>query len=480
MPSIFFLWREEVTFVHLQLTTMDTLKELFPHIKDHELERYLNSAADDLDLCISMILSDTDNLSNHNVSDMGEEQTLTSLNELEELKLMFPKLDPTLIESIYRDENERISNVITHLLNLEYIHNETSGEGFAPPTLLGAQNTFKQSTRSKNQWQNTYNNIDILANLLNWTSDQSLLIQLYHENQFSTIKTLIYIILKQIHPPRLPVSTSSTSNSTLRGKKFSKVQNNTGFAHNTDKNKGKNNKIGRIDSRSSINRQLSGTMNMNVNLYISYDEYLSLIKQDKHCDGINPQFVLKLFEYFQSNESQTSFQNCHKILQYILDDPNGITLTFSKYDNETSWNSVSNISKKNTTTIKSSSNIHNSTGIEPTYRDPTIDDVFETYKLDFHGFTPQHAVVVLNNIINKWWDEELKLRELNNYNMKQQSVTCLEPLTLITGRGIHSVGGKSPVRFQVKRYLQLNGYLFNEEPSYFEVYGKQRKESRKK
>lgn len=476
---------------------MDILKELFPHIKDHELEQYLNSAASDLDLCVSMILSDPDNLSHNDndndddnndddTFDMGKEQTLAPSHQFEELKSMFPKLDPKIIESVFQDENGKISNVITHLLNLEYINNETTTENPVIPVLLDSQNTFKQRKKNTNQWQNTYNDIDILTGLLNWNNDQSLLIQLYHENQFSVIKTLISIILKEIHAYQLPSPTSSISIATSKGKRFSRVQNNTGFAHNrninVNENENENKSI--LNSNSNNNKKSSRNEdeneNQNENLYISYEEYLSLIKQDKHCDGINPQFISKLFEYFQSNESKTNIHYCHKILQYILDDPNGIALTFNKYTNETAWNLTSNKSKRSTTSTKSDSDICNSIEIQSIYKDPKINNIFETYKLDFHGFTPRDAIIVLNNVMNKWWDEELKLRELNNYNMKQQRVTCLEPLILVTGRGIHSIGGKSPVRFQVKRYLQLNGYLFNEKPAYFEVYGKQKKEYIKK
>ena len=456
---------------------MDTLKELFPSIRDHELRQYLNSSNNDLDLCVSMILSDR-----NNSTDTLEEQTPPLINQLEELKLMFPKLDPKVVESVFKDEKGIISNAITYLLNLEYINNETSR--LSDITIISSgQNTIipKERSRSRNNWKNTYNDIDILTDLLNWNiGDQSLLMQLYQENCFNPIKTLISIILKQIHPSELHSSARSSSPPTSKGKSFSRVQNNTGFAHNRSKKNGQSNSTASTKI-SSINSKLY--QNANENLYISYDEYLSLIKEDKQCDGINPQFIVKLFRYFQNNESKTNIQYCHKILQYILYDPNGIALTFNKYDNERSWSSVpANNTKMNTppTTSQSSSNTNKSIEMDSIYTDPKIGDVFETFKLDFHGFTPQQAIIVLNKIINKWWDEELRLRELNNYNMKQQRVTCLEPLTLITGRGIHSIGGKSPVRFQVKRYLQLNGYLFNENPSYFEVYGKQRKDPMKK
>ena len=102
-----------------------------------------------------------------------------------------------------------------------------------------------------------------------------------------------------------------------------------------------------------------------------------------------------------------------------------------------------------------------------------ISRLFETYSLDFHGFLPSTAVELLKKALEIWWGEELSEREMNaKRSITNNKALYVKPLTVITGRGMHSVGGISKVRVQVKKYLTSNNYIFWEEPSFFTIEGK--------
>lgn len=412
---------------------MDLLKELFPDIHTDELKLAFDSANGDLELASTMILSNQ------------HAQTEAVVSPLDEVKSMFPECPSDQIEKIFKQEKGMVPNVITHLLTLEYLKNNPEPGPITPPS---------SKSKDNSPWGKTHNDLELVQLLTHWDGSTALLSQWYQENQFNARRTVVNMILsqrKQNHVP-LPVRTPKKKH------QFSRVQVNKGFAHG----QAKKSKPQTTKPLPSIPTQAT---------QVSHPDYLRLILNDQSCHGINPKFIESLFKYFQqtdnSNKITTDLDSCLQILTYILQDPQGIVLTFGKVpesidDGEGSWIKVS------------TKPYHNL--IAPTQKKHAIDkvtnDVFQTNKIDFHGYSPQQTLSTLNQVMIHWWDEEMKQRELNKKNLNQQTVQCLDPMTVITGRGIHSINGRSPVRFQVKRYLQLNGYLFHEEPALFEVYGK--------
>ena len=101
-----------------------------------------------------------------------------------------------------------------------------------------------------------------------------------------------------------------------------------------------------------------------------------------------------------------------------------------------------------------------------------VQDTFTNYRADLHGFLPDEAVSIVRECLKKWWAEELILREQKAQRLNQRIVANVKPFTIITGRGIHSVGGVSKVRKKVKYFLENNTFVFLEEPSFFIVEGK--------
>lgn len=461
---------------------MDALKELFPNVDEQKLHLILDSAQGDLELATSMLLSELsyDNDQSNSLNDTDGQQ-----DHLEEVKQMFPDMDSATVEEVFKQEKAMVPNVITHLLNLEYLKNESIQDDVENPS------EHVQEDFTPSPWNNTKGDVGKVSSLLNWPENNSLVIQQYQENHFNPRRTIISMIMNDIHPKH----DTTTPAVTVSKHKFGRVQANRSFAHRTNQDSVKQSLPSLLNFNASNNSN-NANVSSSEKVLTSYNEFLSVIKQDKECQGINPQFVSKLFQYFQEPESnlkksdittsKTNLQNCFQVLSYVLDDPNGIALTFNRSTNvdEKGWNVVTNKRNKNKITINNNNNTYSTYKNDKNKYGPStnypgdavssVSDVFHGFKLDFHGYTPQQAVNTLNRVVTSWWDEELKQRELNKINLHQQKVARLEHLKVITGRGIHSIGGRSPVRFQVKRYLDLNGYLYHEEPSYFEIYGKKR------
>lgn len=83
-------------------------------------------------------------------------------------------------------------------------------------------------------------------------------------------------------------------------------------------------------------------------------------------------------------------------------------------------------------------------------------------KLDLHGLTVSEAVSKAQGAVSRWWDSELAQREQDG-RLERFSKTAVfvEPLEIITGRGIHSVG-PAKIHPSVVRMLGKAGYAFEE------------------
>ena len=101
-----------------------------------------------------------------------------------------------------------------------------------------------------------------------------------------------------------------------------------------------------------------------------------------------------------------------------------------------------------------------------------VQDVLVSPRLDFHGFLCNDALLVLHKCLNKWWEEELTQRELHNQKLSMSQVANVSPLTVITGRGIHSDNGVSKLKRDVRKFLDKNDYKYHEDTAYFVVLGK--------
>ncbi len=101
-----------------------------------------------------------------------------------------------------------------------------------------------------------------------------------------------------------------------------------------------------------------------------------------------------------------------------------------------------------------------------------INEAKRTNKLDLHGFMVNSAVECCRRVLADWWNDEIQSRVYHGDNLRSEKCLRVEDFVLVTGRGLHSSGGKAKIKPAVKKFLHSNGYLFDEDNSYLIVTGR--------
>ncbi|KAL2890280.1 Smr domain-containing protein [Ceratocystis lukuohia] len=88
------------------------------------------------------------------------------------------------------------------------------------------------------------------------------------------------------------------------------------------------------------------------------------------------------------------------------------------------------------------------------------------YKIDLHGVTVDNAVRIAVEETRKWWQQE----------QTRTRITCdpSQGFTIVTGKGLHSVGGQSRIRGPVISALQADGWTVTPEAGMCTVIGRKR------
>ena len=93
--------------------------------------------------------------------------------------------------------------------------------------------------------------------------------------------------------------------------------------------------------------------------------------------------------------------------------------------------------------------------------------------LDLHNLTIDQALKTTQAALEEWWTFEEKERIIaGTFNRFGSKALFIEPLTVITGRGLHSSSGKPRLRTAIKKYLMQNKFVFSEQLSSFIVEGR--------
>ncbi|ANZ77723.1 BA75_04458T0 [Komagataella pastoris] len=96
--------------------------------------------------------------------------------------------------------------------------------------------------------------------------------------------------------------------------------------------------------------------------------------------------------------------------------------------------------------------------------------------LDLHGLTVPMAKKATLSALKRWWSEEILLREWDGVRYKHTGpVQHMEPLRLITGRGMHSSGGFSQIRKCLIKELEASWILNRDNPGELIVLGRRKK-----
>lgn len=98
---------------------------------------------------------------------------------------------------------------------------------------------------------------------------------------------------------------------------------------------------------------------------------------------------------------------------------------------------------------------------------------FSTY-LDLHGYTVAEAISLVESTVAAWWGREQELRVKDGRLEKQGAkANFVEYLVIITGRGLHSLGGPK-IRTAVIKVLNGQNYIFQEQVGLLHVQGKRK------
>lgn len=434
VPIVCRLWME---------SQLVALLEVFPELSIERVQEALSASSNNIELATAQLLSDQDTESTNN-------------GKLSELRLMFPDLDISVLESELKANTETIDDkLITHLLSLQSIANEPQ----------------ESSEAERTAWSSKRSDIEEIR-ALTYHGDRPIAEKYYAYNKSNKALALISIIYDNVAPSvdtKVSPSTSMVSTSSI-----GRVQSRSGLAHS------RIHKPPRIIPAGS--RLLTDAKNESCMAKKSaYSptspealQFKELVKSDAQFAGFNPVFLERALYHYQGDLDRLF------VLVAYLQEHQAAKFTFLV--NEAPKVSCSNsltatFQPKTVARAKSSTALTLQQGRfndRQRYRQACqmFDNLFTSYLLDFHGFEVHEALYVLQASLQSWWDHELSERELNAFTQRRNTAQFTPYLVVVTGRGIHSQAGISQIKLRARKYLASNNYVFEEEPSKFEIQGK--------
>ncbi|KOG98235.1 Cue2p [Saccharomyces eubayanus] len=425
------------------------LMDMFPTVSGSILQEHLLKNNNDLELAICLLLKEND-------------EVATTDNELHQLYDMFPHIDCDIIKDQFTANEKSVELTISDLLNYEILQKLKEDQTPSHDSV--------QQDGTKNNWKLTN---DHIQTIIKFTDAPKNIAQKYFvENSFDSISAVIKIVLDYYDKDHF-TQTPTTVNSKIRltaPVKGGRVQSSMGLAHvlkqgeKSTKESGENIKRVKTYKHSSSSPQMI--------------ELNEMIEGNHDLKAINHEFLQKCLQFYDGD-----IMKVLDLSSLLIKDDKSITKTWN-FDGGftlTSQDNCKQHSSKPSTPPNSHKNCVKKSPFQnkETHEEAVaiINNLFQTYRLDFHGFLPNEAVSILKLALNKWWSKEVTERELNSHNINAygSKVQFVSPLVVVTGRGIHSVGGISKVRLQVKNFLDKNHYVFWEESSFFRVEGKKRK-----
>ncbi|CAI4034675.1 hypothetical protein SMKI_11G1240 [Saccharomyces mikatae IFO 1815] len=427
-------------------SNLSILMDMFPTVARSVLQVHLLENNNDLELTIGLLLRENNEKSAND-------------DELHQIYDMFPQLDCNIIKNQFITNRKSVESTISDLLNYETL--QRLKEETSPGKV--------QQSGKKSNWKSTN---DHLETIIKFTDSPRNIAQKYFvENGFDPIRAIIKIILDYYDKSHFieNVTTVKTIRKPYAPVRGGRVQSSMGLAH-----------VSKQDAESKKVRQVSLQRSRSYKHTLSSPQMVELnglIAGNHDLKAINYEFLQKCLQFYDGDVVKVL-----NISALLIEDDKNITMTWN-FDECFTLTSKDHckqhLSKASTSLISHRNEVSDS------YESPfqnkeaisLVNSLFQTYRLDFHGFLPNEAVSTLKLALNKWWSKEVAERELNSHNINSygSKVQFVSPLTVVTGRGIHSIGGISKVRLQVKSFLEKNHYIFWEESSFFRIEGKKKK-----
>ncbi|CUS20621.1 LAQU0S01e10792g1_1 [Lachancea quebecensis] len=456
----------------MSLQDLAPLVELFPGVSENKLRDTLKSAGGDAQIACSMILSEQETL-----HQMAEKSLSNISSDSAEAEVRENRHAQTFSEQSCLDKNH--TNIRKGTVNLKKriwrpVHSFTKDQS--------SRLELDQATSAKpNAWVSA---TDSIQDIIYYTKVTPKTAQkAFYKKTLNSARAIIDIIChydeyaEDISGFRQPDDKLLEYRTPQRGiaKAGGRVQSSTGFAH-------KKKPVGTVLSAEWNEPATFSPRSENNYKYDSSSseakELNSIITSNPSLRAINPSFSKRALEFYEGDVEWTMLT-----LIFIFE-KSCAQYTFMDVSSKApSPNSLKNISKVSKDLVKPRGVVAEAVRFDPSCfaSDENydralliLDGIFTLYTADLHGFLPYEAELVAERCLDVWWKKELAMREMNGQRLNQIKAINLAPFKIITGRGLHSVGGVSKVRIKVKKFLDTGLYAYAEEASYFVVEGKKR------
>ncbi|QEU59420.1 Cue2 [Kluyveromyces lactis] len=456
---------------------VESLGQLFPDLPEVKLRNALTSSNNDINLACSILLSEVSSQPKNQQSD-----------HVRELMSMFPNLSKDSIKKALDTTNGNVDEAIQDLLCVNTLSLEERN------SKQSENNHQKSNSLPKDSdWNKLNDNLEIVMKY--GDVPRHIAQDLYMEQRLDPIRALIQLIFtyeEQVSKYHLSQLRKPVIKPTAR------VQSQNGFIHQMSRNEKPSPKpdVGTPSKPTKFFQERTYKYDPCNEQALALDD---LIQSDNKLRAINHKFLERALEYFNGEVAPTvslailiAERKCAKYTgQYTLslDGKNANGAQFKHQITPLRAKTVSpsvpafpaaaiRVTKVNQRTVTTSSVRIN----ESQFRNPEhykaglkmIENIMTSPKLDFHGWFPEDAHLVTSECLKRWWKQELSSRELNNQRLNQIQVMNVPNITIITGRGLHSVGGIPKVRKRIQKFLTENNYNYIEESSLFVVNGKKR------
>jgi hypothetical protein len=460
---------------------VEMLTDLFPIYPRSELVARVKSTSD-VENLIDVLFSEQEDQSKSFVEETNAENYSSDVRTLKEI---FPEYDFEVLRKILNrnDENIALASAVILQGDSEEI---SSLEDKTKKFLMKNRNNTVQLQSS---WVVLQTEASRLEDILNIPSQQLLSYLHKHEGKFH--ETLIAII-NDNSVKRLSASSASSSSSRSSLSSFSRHVPKGGRVQGPSSkptNPAPSIRYGSIPPEDSYTYDENSLEAKEIKaIYVGNPEFKS----------INEQFFEKSLVFFRGDVAKVI-----EIAALLVQDKAG-HITFRQKPPAMSFSSISqagtgkrkksvsliepykhsNLNSVSPTVYVSLSDSNSGSIIATSSRSPTPTDEISLMKeklksaaktntLDLHNLTVPIALEATGQALRDWWKDELDQRHVDGNLTKFGSrVQFVNPLNLVTGRGIHSQGGKAKIRIAVKKYLTRNNYVFEEYSGRFEIEGK--------
>mgnify|MGYP003362060976 FL=1 len=453
-------------------TSFYQLLEMFPDITPITIKNALTSAGNNIELAIQILLSDASGSAEPEGQSDSPTEEEKEQYKLDSLIQMFPDIDQNITKSYFDARDGQVEQATIDLLDFELL----STESVEDQKKVEERIKKMQKASADTAWDNYENNIKTIRTFTE--TDTLCAKKYYQDNHCNIIMAIIDIIhsgfkwkptfsLKPIVKSiNRPISRGGGRVQSAKGIAYAQKRSTTTIAQGSS-----------TDNSTCIRPWSSKSFTYTDNSP-EVLEIAEFVSTNVDFRSINPVFVKDVIIYYNGCVSEVI-----KLLLFIVT-RRETKLTYmvdkSPFDGFIAANTLKtkNIPSAGTSRDgrggRAGLKAHNSSMpcSDSRLEEKYLNDVLVTFRLDFHGLLPQQAANILKKALTIWWNEEIHKREFNCKRMNLVNVCCIQPLIIITGRGIHSAGGISKVRIQVKKALASSPFVYDEGASFFTIYGK--------